>query len=244
MRPFIAGLVLFASLTSSTSHAAYFQSPVNDAKLGPLQIHTETGQMNLLNLVEPNKSVLLVPAYFSCNSTCPLMTESLRDAFSELKEKSNVSVIILSFNQNDGPDEIKMFRAHHSLPAQWTLAVADHEAEAKELLNPLGYQFQKTNNGFDHPNSAFIFSPKKKEWSGVLAGIDNKPFDIQKALYDAERFDDENLNHSYIRYFRKPEYLIVIGFIGLFVALTTIIFILVRRNKKVSVDPNTITCLN
>lgn len=236
MKSYVTGLFILYFLISVNSKAAYFQSPVNDANLGSLQIHTEHGESKLANLTASEKPVLLVPAYFACNSSCPLMTENLRDAISGLTDKAKLTVIILSFNQKDGPAEIKMFREHHRLPDPWILAVADREYEAKELLNSFGYQFQKTSTGFDHPNSAFFFSSKTKMWSGIIAGIDNKTVDIQKALDDAKRLEDEKISKSLVHYLRKPEYLIILGFVGLLISLSLILFILIPKNKKISMD--------
>lgn len=241
MRNLLVGIIFIGAIGPLVSRASYFQSPVNDVRLGNLEVTSEFGQKtDLFKLIDSDKSVLLIPAYFSCNSTCPLMASNLRDAFIGLNEKSDIKVLMLSFNQTDRPDQIKMFREHHNLPSNWTLAVANKESDVKELLNPLGYQFQKTSSGFDHPNSAFFFSRKKKLWSGIITGIDNKAIDLQKALIDAGNFDNENFRPSIIRYLAKPEHLVIIGFAGLLISLLTIIFILMRKSKKVSMSTNTI----
>lgn len=222
--------IFFSVLVSLTSQAAYFQSPVSEAKLSAVLVRTSNGQSDLMTLADPDKPVLLVPAYFSCNSTCPLMTQNLRDAFNGLKNNLNINVIILSFNKTDGMDELKMFQTHHDIPKQWSLAIVNEESDAKELLNPLGYRFEKTPSGFDHPNSAFIFSSKNKIWTGIISGLDNTTSDLQKAILEAESF--ENKGYTLVKYLKQPEFLIVLSFAGLLFSFSTIMFILLRKNKK------------
>lgn len=241
MRSLLVGILFFGGIGPLISRASYFQSPVNDVKLGNLEVISESGQKtDLTKIIASDKSILLVPAYFSCNSTCPLIASNLRAAFNSLPNKSDLTVLILSFNQTDGPEQIKRFRKHHNLPSSWTLAVAERESDIKELLNPLGYQFQKTGIGFDHPNSAFFFSRKKKLWSGIITGTDNKATDLRKALIEAGNFDNEKFNPTLIRYLAKTEYLVIISFVGLLISLLTIIIILVRKSKKVSMPTDTI----
>ncbi|MGZ3775697.1 MAG: SCO family protein [Pseudobdellovibrionaceae bacterium] len=241
MRSFSLGLLLLGLFNSFNCRAEYFKSPLNSSKLSTLSVHTEIKNTNLLTLAGANKPVLLIPAYFSCKSTCPLMIENLRNAIEGLKENTELQIIVLSFNKFDKAQDIKMFKNHHHLPSHWILAIADEESKVKELLNPLGYQFQKTVNGFDHPNSAFFFSRKKRTWTGLIVGLNNKTEDIQKAIFDAEHTDSDQFVQSLSQFFTQPEYLIVISLMGLFVSLFTVMFILLRRDKRVAVNRNIIS---
>lgn len=228
-------LVTILFLFSANAHAGYFQSPVNEVSIKNLSVKTEqNSDTGLLDLIKNSKNLVFVPAYFSCNSTCPLLAENLRESIGGSKLSTDTDVIFLSFNSADDQESMKMFREHHRLPGNWTLAVAKTESDAKDLFNQFGYQFQKTADGFDHPNSAFVFSKVKKLWTGILVGVDNTPEDIQKAIGEANYADLNGPTQKLVQYLSKPEYLIVIGFFGIVLPLLLIIFVLFRKNRKLA----------
>jgi cytochrome oxidase Cu insertion factor (SCO1/SenC/PrrC family) len=228
-------LVTILFLISASAHAGYFQSPVNEVSIKNLSVKTEQSpDAGLLELIKNSKNLVFVPAYFSCNSTCPLLAENLRDSIGGSKLSADTDVIFLSFNAADDQESMKMFREHHRLPGNWTLAVAKTESDAKDLFNQFGYQFQKTADGFDHPNSAFVFSKVKKLWTGILVGVDNTPQDIEKAIGEANYADLNGPTQKLVQYLSKPEYLIVIGFFGIVLPLLLIIFVLFRKNRKLA----------
>ncbi len=227
---FILTVCLFVS---TNALAGYFQSPVNEVVIKNYSVKLENGaETGLSDLIKATKNLILVPAYFSCNSTCPLLAENLRDSISSAKVNTATDVMFMSFNSSDNARTMKMFREHHRLPANWILAVANRESEAKDILDQFGYQFQKTTNGFDHPNSAFVFSRLKKLWTGIIVGVDSTPEDIQKAIGDANYADLNGPTQKIFQYLSKPEYLIVFGFFGVVLPLLLIIFVLFRKNKK------------
>jgi cytochrome oxidase Cu insertion factor (SCO1/SenC/PrrC family) len=228
-------LVAIFLLTSVSAHAGYFQSPVNEASIKNIDVKTENGSdAKVSDLVQKSKSLVLAPAYFSCNSTCPLLAENLRDSISSSKVSEQTQVVFLSFNPSDDTESMKMFRDHHKLPSKWVLGVAKSESDAKDLFNRFGYQFQKTADGFDHPNSAFVFSKEKTLWTGMLVGVDNKPDDIERAVGEANYAELNGPTQKLVQYLSKPEYLIVIGFFGIVFPLILIIFILFRKNRRLA----------
>ena len=215
--------------------ATYSQSPVNTVHINPIAVVNESGaDSNLEKEITGNKSLILVPAYFNCNSTCPLLAENLRDAISKAKLGNEAQVIFLSFNPNDGLKDSQMFRHHHKLPADWKLLIVKKESEAKSLLDPFGYQFQKIPDGFDHPNSALVLSGEKRFWTGILAGVENTPDEIDRAIGEAKYADLDGLGQRLVQYASKPEYLIALGFVGVVIPLLLIIFVLYRRNRRFS----------
>ena len=227
----ITALSLFIS---TNAFASYFQSPVNEARIQNLSVKLENGtETGLADLVRPTKNLIFVPAYFACNSTCPVLAENLRDSVASAKVNADTDVIFMSFNSLDDSSSMKMFREHHRLPPKWILAVAKNESEAKEFLSPFGYQFQKTSDGFDHPNSAFVFSRIKKLWTGTIVGVDSTSEDIKKAIDEASYADLNGPTQKMMQYLSKPEYLILLGCFGVVLPLLTIIFMLLRKNRKV-----------
>lgn len=228
---------MLVTFFSANTHAGYFQSPVNDVKLTQLNIINENGtQSTLEEIVKKTKNLILVPAYFSCNSTCPLLAENLKKSIGKAKLAADADVIFLSFNSKDDFDAMSMFREHHELPQNWILAVSKNESATKDYLNQFGYQFQKTQDGYDHPNSAFIFSKIKKLWTGLLVGTDNTSEDIDKAIGEANFADLNGPGQTLLQYLSKPEYLIAFGFFGVVTPLLIIIFVLFRKTKKMTVE--------
>ncbi|MGZ6472620.1 MAG: hypothetical protein ACXWRZ_15735 [Bdellovibrio sp.] len=159
------------------------------------------------------------------------MTENLKKAFNNLNNNFRLNVIVLSINKSDGINELKSFKDHHELPKQWSFAVIKDEAEAKDFLKSLNYQFEKSKYGFDHPNAAFLFSAKKR-WSGVFVGLDNKSEDLEKAILSAEQFDNDSLGTLFSRYIKQPEFFIYIGLSGLLICFGIIFSILFGKKLK------------
>lgn len=230
MRNFLFSILL---IFVQPSWAKYIQSPVNDFRLTSLQVADEQGKVESLETIlkSSGKNTVFVPAYFSCNSTCPLLAENLRDSIQRSKDGKNSAVVFLSFNPKDGVSDIEMFQHHHKLPAEWRLLVGIDESATRDFLAKLGYQFQKTNDGYDHPNSAFVLSAKNQLWTGALVGNDNSYSDIDQALGEANYAELSGPIQTLVQYLSKPEYLIVIGFIGVVIPLLIILFVLFRKKK-------------
>lgn len=224
--------MLLLSLTLSVAHADYFRSRVPSATLKNVDVITESGgSEKLWDLLEANKALIFVPGYFSCNSSCPLVVENLKASLEGANLFRNVQVLFLSFNDTDKPGDIKMFREHHGVPRDWTMAIIQKEAAAKELLASFQYLFQKTKNGFDHPNAVYVFSVKDKNWSGVLSGINTTPDDLKTALQDAKFADRKDGWAVFQRTATQPENLILFGFSVIVLSLVFTILFIARKRK-------------
>lgn len=226
--------LVFSILLSLTTHAEYFPSrQIADLKDVPI-LTEEDGIKNLKELFAPGKTLLLIPGYYSCTSACPLIIENLRRVLSNTQDAPHWQVVFLSFNSADQGNNVRVFRKHHQVPAGWALATIQREVDAKELLESFNYRFQKTNYGYDHPNSAYVFSPKNKTWSGIIAGTSPSANDFKKALQDAEIADRMDPWTRLQRSALDPASLIIYGFImtalGLSFALLAIIFSRNRTN--------------
>ena len=234
MRSLLIGVTLTLSVSC---YAGYFQAPLNQIQTQNLELRLESGDSKPLNQILNNEAlagrpVLLVPAYFDCSSTCPLLAENLRDAFKKSKKGATGVVLFVSFNSDDSKDSMNMFRKHHRIPAEWLLAVASQESQARDFFGQFNYQFQKTKDGFDHPNLAFMLSKEKRIWTGMIAGTDSTPDDIDRAIGESNYAELGGFSQKVVRVLKQPEYLMLIGFVGVVLPLIVIIFTLARRRKS------------
>lgn len=179
-----------------------------------------------------SKTTLLVPAYFNCNSTCPLLAENLKNMILSSDISKEFKVLFLSFNSEDSPKTMKLFRKHHGLPPEWVLGVIENQGTAKDFLAQFQYSFQKTANGFDHPNAAFVFSPDRLVWTGSLYGVDNTKSELEKAYQDAALVKEKGVGAGFQKLVRKKEYLILFGLVGTVLPLLYLFWFFTKRRRS------------
>ena len=78
--------------------AMYSASPPNDVQIASFSYMNEEGvEAKISNVISRNKALILVPAYFNCNSTCPLLAENLKKSILASKDSGLLNVLFLSF---------------------------------------------------------------------------------------------------------------------------------------------------
>ncbi len=230
----IFGLTLL--LIPRMSIAMYSASPPNDVHIATFSYMNENGvKSEVSNVISRDKALILVPAYFNCNSTCPLLAENLKKALLGSKDASLVNILFLSFNSDDSKETMKMFREHHDLPANWAMGVIKNRSNAKDFLAQFQYSFQKTENGFDHPNAAFVFSPESSIWTGSLFGVENTPSEIETAYQNALLANKTGISASFLKFLGKREYIILFGIFGTILPLFYVFWFFVRRRRLTEV---------
>ena len=215
------------------ARADYSSAPLSGLRLAEVSVRAEAGAVvGLQTLMRPDRPTILVPAYFSCHATCPLLAENLRDSLGRSGLADRFNVLFLSFDPGDGAEEMGEFRAHHRLPPGWALSVVRSEADARAVLDAFDYRFQKTDTGFDHPNAAFVLTAKGQAWSGLLMGTDNGPADLVKALAGAEMSDRAGLWPWLRTRAAQPGSVVVYGFAVVALALAAMVVALVSRARR------------
>jgi cytochrome oxidase Cu insertion factor (SCO1/SenC/PrrC family) len=228
---YLTAAILFALFVSTSSRATYSASPPNDVKIQDVRFVNELGQeTSISEMLSTDKGLILVPAYYSCNSTCPLTAGNLKKAILGSPHGRSWKVLFLSFDPTDSVKGMAMFRHHHDLPPEWGMGVLQDEGVAKEFLAKFFYTFQKTATGFDHPNAAFVFSPGGTIWTGSLFGIDNTSSEVERAYSAAILPDERGLWAGFRKIFEKQEYVLAIGVIGTVLPLVLIGWLLARRS--------------
>ena len=225
--------LLLAFYFAPFAGAAYSASPPNQVTIESEIVTTESGNHKISDLFPAETPILLVPAYYNCNSTCPLLAENLKQAIMSANASSLIGILFVSFNSEDDSTAMVNFRKHHGLPKEWVLSVIKNPNRAKDFLAPFQYTYQKTNNGFDHPNAAFVFSARPRVWTGSLYGVDITQGEMKTALDAATLTHQAGLQASVKRAFGKKEYLILLGIIGTILPLFLIAWIFFRKSATV-----------
>jgi len=212
--------------------AMYSASPPNDVNVASFSYMNEDGaKSEISSVISRDKALILVPAYFNCNSTCPLLAENLKKSILGSKDASLVNVLFLSFNSDDSKETMKMFREHHNLPSNWAMGVIKNRSNAKDFLAQFQYSFQKTDNGFDHPNAAFVFSPESAIWTGSLFGVETTPAEIETAYQNALLANKTGVGATFLKFLGKREYIILFGIFGTILPLFYVFWFFARKRR-------------
>ncbi len=157
-------------------------------KVGDYTLLTEKGWTSV-NKVIGGKATILQLAYYTCDSTCPLITENTLKRLKELGDK-DYNVLVVSFDRRDNLDTLRAYKEklsakHGPIPENWTFALLS-EGDIQRLTKELGFKFfySEKDRTFVHPNLLVFLSPGGKV-TRYLLGVDPRPQDIRIALAGA-----------------------------------------------------------
>jgi protein SCO1/2 len=191
------------------------------------------------------KPTLLLPIFFSCTVTCPIMLANLANAINDvpLEFGREYGVIAFSFDEEDSSDVARASKVNYAkileegLPAaEWRFLTGDLESIVA-LTHSLGFNFKRIGKHlFIHPNVLIALAPDGTIIR-YLYGPRFLPFDVGMALTEAEKgtpglsirkvltycFDYDPESKSYVvRSFR----LLALGIVAL---LGILFFFIVRK---------------
>ncbi|MGB9873590.1 MAG: SCO family protein [Hydrogenobacter sp.] len=146
-------------------------------------LETHSGQKVKLKELADGKPLIINPIYTRCTSACPLMTEGLKRAISNLKE--SVKVISLTFDPRDTIYDLQRFHSVHKLPENWVVARSE---QSEKLLRAIDfpYRYDKSLGEFDHPNLYVVLTPSGKI-SRYIYGVNPKIRDLQLSILEAKK---------------------------------------------------------
>jgi protein SCO1/2 len=192
------------------------------------------------------KPTLLLPIFFSCTVTCPIMLANLANAINDvpLEFGRDYGVIAFSFDEDDSPTAARQSKDNYGkileegLPAgEWRFLTGSKQS-IDALTDSLGFGFKRTGESlFIHPNVLIALAPDGTIIR-YLYGPRFLPFDVGMALTEATKgtpglsirkvltycfdYDPESKRYT-VRFFR----LMALGI----VALLGVVFVFIVRKR-------------
>jgi protein SCO1/2 len=191
------------------------------------------------------KPTLVLPVFFSCPVTCPIMLANLANAINDvpLELGRDYGVIAFSFDEHDGSDLARGAKGNFTkilnqgLPREEWLFLTSGAESIQSLTDAMGFKFKRTGEHmFIHPNVLITLAPDGKIIR-YLYGPRFLPFDVGMALTEAAKgtpglsirklltycFEYDPESRSYVvRSFR----LLALGIVAL---LAVVFFFIVRK---------------
>lgn len=154
-------------------------------------LRDEQGQpVNLRQLI--SVPTILVPVYYSCPTACNLLLGWLTQVLPQvgLTPGRDYQVVTVSFDENETPELAR--RKHHDFttalagkfpPEHWHFLTGD-AVDIRRFTDAIGFHFQRTKDGFQHPVVLVAVSPSGKI-TRYLYGGTPLAFDLAMAATEA-----------------------------------------------------------
>lgn len=117
------------------------------------------------------KNQVVVMAYTSCQHTCPILVQSMKQMYKEMTPEARTQTEFLLATldtERDTVDVMKNFAEHNNLGDNWRLIRSD-EASTRMLANTLNIKYQFADNGdINHSN---LISVLDKDGRLVAQGV-------------------------------------------------------------------------
>ena len=117
------------------------------------------------------KNQVVVMAYTSCQHTCPILVQSMKQIYKEMKPEARTQtefLLVTLDTERDTVEVMKNFAEHNELDDNWRLIRSD-EASTRMLANTLNIKYQFADNGdINHSN---LISILDKEGHLVGQGV-------------------------------------------------------------------------
>ena len=117
------------------------------------------------------KNQVVVMAYTSCQHTCPILVQSMKQMYKEMTPEARAQTEFLLATldtERDSVEVMKNFAAHNDLGDNWRLIRSD-EASTRMLANTLNIKYQFADNGdINHSN---LISVLDKDGRLVAQGV-------------------------------------------------------------------------
>jgi protein SCO1/2 len=140
-----------------------------------------------------DKPLILVFSYYQCDGACPTINQNLARtvlAAQRFHPGEDYRVLTVSFDRNDGPEQLRHFVHHLKLPAEantgWRYAVVKQPEDLAALIQSVGYKYfwSVRDKVFVHPNVLIFVTPDGRV-ARYLYGLSASPRDVELALIEA-----------------------------------------------------------
>jgi protein SCO1/2 len=140
-----------------------------------------------------DKPLILVFSYYQCDGACPALNRNLAKtilAAQRFHPGEDYRVLTVSFDRNDGPEQLQHFVHHLELPIEartgWRYAVVKQAEDLVALTQSVGYKYfwSVRDKVFVHPNVLIFVTPDGRV-ARYLYGLSASPRDVYLALIEA-----------------------------------------------------------
>lgn len=158
---------------------------------------SEGKRVALSSYLNSKRPVVLVPAYFRCPMTCPLMLERLQQGLNGLSYivGEDFTCLVVSFDPTEtaqaAASNRQLYLGGYTKPltpaakAGWEFLVSPDSAAAT-LCAAVGFQYKyiPESGQYSHPAALIVLTPEGKV-ARYVSGLDYTPQDIRMALLEA-----------------------------------------------------------
>ncbi len=200
----LAACALFAPTSACTAEVKQIGEVLNQVGISPplgaqapleLSFVDHEGRtVQLAELFDTGRPVILHLVYYECPMLCKLSSDGLLRALSglSLKPGSDFSIITLSFDPREGPElsararEVAINRyGEEPVEEGWRFLTGD-ETAIRQLCESVGfrYTYDEASQQYAHAAGAFVLTPGGK-LSRYLSGVEFSPRDLRLAIVEA-----------------------------------------------------------
>lgn len=195
-------LVLLSFLTVAMSTPSSYQTTQKDFfDAGYLKIEESKylgKEIEDINLILPegkkklsdfvgNSPLILIPAYYTCGGSCPVLIGRLVNKLSGIQE--DYRVLVVSFDKRDTLETLKVFvdRLPGEKLSKWKFALIE-AADINKFKESTGFNFfySERDKSFVHPTVSIFLSP-----DGIITrylyGVNPSETDLRLSILDAKR---------------------------------------------------------
>ncbi len=149
---------------------------------------SEGTKTDLYSLIK-EKPTILVFSYYTCEGSCPIRIDNLRDLIqsSDALQRRDFNVLVVSFDKRDTVETMRKFISlHNPFTDHWKFAILSEQAIDK-LTKSTGFKFffSERDKTFVHTN-VYIFLAPDGKITRYLFGIKPKERDVKIALAEAQ----------------------------------------------------------
>lgn len=190
-------LLMLLSAPAQLPQQATVTEQLGDTLPGELVFNdTQGNRVVLSDMLDGQKPVLLVLAYYRCPMLCGLVLRGVASALQNIAwmPGEDYRVVTVSFDPDDTPLSARQSQAQTfaalgkgANESRWPFLVGDSHS-IQQLKDSLGYQtFKDPNTGeWAHAAAIFVLTPKGKI-SRYLYGMQFDPKDVKLALFEASQ---------------------------------------------------------
>lgn len=165
MWKYLVAVIIFSISRISTCAEAKLEAALPAKSLYNVSMQWTDDQERKVELKKwQGRFVVIVMAYTSCGSTCPVTIERLKKIAAAIDDRSDVSFVIVSFDSaQDSPKQLAKYKVQKQVPWDF-LAGNEKEIRTLSLLLDIAYEKNPISGEINHSNKIVLLDKQ-----GMLA---------------------------------------------------------------------------